>query len=94
MEQNMTDDTPPQYQPRGESALWHQVNLAIEDPRYCRIICRYLLDIAPDERIADALRHLVDVRHILGDTKDEYVTRLAELEMERARFLDPNRPGE
>lgn len=71
-----------------------QLNLAIEDPSYCRIVARHLLMLSTYDTCKSALQHLVEVQEILGHDMHDYVTRLAELERERARFVDPNRPGE
>jgi hypothetical protein len=71
-----------------------QLNLAIEDPTYCRIVARHLLMFQTHQQCVDALQHLVEVEEILGQNMHEFVSRLAELERERAKFLDPNHPGE
>jgi len=71
-----------------------QLNLAIEDPGYAKIIARYFIGISLHSDCIDALQHLVEMQDVLGQEMHQYVTRLAELERERVKFLDPNHPGE
>lgn len=77
-----------------EMTPYQQLELAIEDPQYCRIVCRHLLILASAEALPDTVQHLVDVQQILGHAPGCVEARVAELERERARFVDPSHPGE
>jgi hypothetical protein len=63
-------------------------------PETCRLLCERLLWYAEDRDIARAVRDVLAETAPVDLSMTQLVERLAQLEAERAHFLDPNRPGE
>ena len=75
-------------------ALYDAAYKRTDHPTWARIFANYLLMHVEPSRIKNALAHCDAVE---ADLRSNYpATRqyLDELDAERARFVDPNRPGE
>ena len=90
----MTDHPGNDEQPSAEAHLYTQALAVTNDPEWCRELCRALLYRADWTDIAQAMLSVDKLKAREQLAGHAYVTRLAELEAERAKFLDPNRPGE
>jgi hypothetical protein len=88
--------TPPvtEHQPSDDSALYQRALEIGHDPEWSGYLLSRLLYRAPMDQIREAVIDvdLAKARETPGT--HAYVTRMAQLEAERAKFLDRNHPGE
>lgn len=90
----MNDHQVNEHSPSPEADLYTKALAVTNDPEWCRDLCRALLYRASWSAISEALLSIEKLRARETLTGHPLATRLAELEMERARFVDPDRSGE
>lgn len=90
----MTDYTPdPTAYPPRETVVDRALRLA-QNPNMSRLLAMMLTQYTTTADLWFVVRRLELSMGRTDLRMHEHVSQLAELEAERARFLDPNRPGE